>query len=659
MSAVFFLGPQNVLLHSSRQAIHAPAILSGVVTGTSSVFTGLGLTSVVVTMNVTGAVTGTSLSLVLTLEELDPGDLTTILQTVSAAAITATLSTRTLRMNLKYGDAVRVKWAITGTSPVFNGVYTTLTVGQPRLPYLGTQVTAESIAVNIASDQVVPVKSEVQIDYNTGVTTQNLSVMGIALPSAAGAVAGGTSTNPVRTDPTGTTAQPASQGAAGTAAAAWFGKITDGTNIATVKAASTAAAAADSALVVAISPNNTVPINIASWVGGSTAPTVGLKALASSIPVGLPSDQVPNVIGQAWFSKTTDGTNTAAVKAASTAAVAADPAVVVTLSPNLGAVGQKAMSSSVPVTLANDQFSEVVSGSFGALNDALTITNLAGKRSVGFQLRQNSSLNGTLSAQITFDGTNWFSTNFVTLQVPGTRANSYACTSAGGSQYFWLEMVGGAIQMRVIMTAYTSGTSGTCRLNASDAPELTKVWVDQWLGSTAPSVGQKTGVNSIPVVIASDQAGIKVWDGTNLQPAGDVAARARFNKLTDGTNTAAVKAASTAAVAADPAVVVAVSPNSTVSQRQTPATTAALANVVGSATSVQLLAANANRFRAYIYNDSAAALTLKYGTTASTTSLTTIVAPNAMWPVDDGYTGRIDGIWASAVGNARVTELTA
>jgi hypothetical protein len=65
-----------------------------------------------------------------------------------------------------------------------------------------------------------------------------------------------------------------------------------GANAVAVKAASTAAAGADKALVVALSPNN--------------------------------------------GAKVTDGTNTAAVKAASTAAAAADPALVVAVSPNNG-----------------------------------------------------------------------------------------------------------------------------------------------------------------------------------------------------------------------------------------------------------------------------------------------------------------------------------
>jgi hypothetical protein len=49
--------------------------------------------------------------------------------------------------------------------------------------------------------------------------------------------------------------------------------------------------------------------------------------------------------------------------------------------------------------------------------------------------------------------------------------------------------------------------------------------------------------------------------GGHITPAGDVASRAPFARVTDGTNTTAVKAASTAPVATDPAAVVALSPN--------------------------------------------------------------------------------------------------
>lgn len=47
-------------------------------------------------------------------------------------------------------------------------------------------------------------------DYDTGAGTDTVAMQGIALPASGGAVQGGTSTNPVRTDPTGTTTQPVS-----------------------------------------------------------------------------------------------------------------------------------------------------------------------------------------------------------------------------------------------------------------------------------------------------------------------------------------------------------------------------------------------------------------------------------------------------------------
>jgi hypothetical protein len=46
------------------------------------------------------------------------------------------------------------------------------------------------------------------LDYDTGGGTDTVPAFGVLLPASGGAVAGGTSTNPVRTDPTGTTAQP-------------------------------------------------------------------------------------------------------------------------------------------------------------------------------------------------------------------------------------------------------------------------------------------------------------------------------------------------------------------------------------------------------------------------------------------------------------------
>lgn len=155
--------------------------------------------------------------------------------------------------------------------------------------------------------------------------------------------------------------------------------IYNGANEAAVKAASTAAVATDPALVVAISPNNTIitsdladgsvgagTAGTKSMLGGlvfnTAAPSLTngqqvalqgdssgnlLVNLKTALPTGsntigavtqsgtwTVAQGTPNSAANAWPTKITDGTNTAAVKAASTAAVAGDPSLVVALSPN-------------------------------------------------------------------------------------------------------------------------------------------------------------------------------------------------------------------------------------------------------------------------------------------------------------------------------------
>lgn len=88
------------------------------------------------------------------------------------------------------------------------------------------------------------------------------------------------------------------------------------------------------------------------------------------------------------------------------------------------------------------------------------------------------------------------------------------------------------------------------------------------------------------------------------------------------------------------------------------APTATLSNVSSSATNVTILAANTGRIGAQFYNDSTTVLYLKFGTTASATSFTVPLAAATYYELPGGYTGNIDGIWASANGTCRVTELT-
>lgn len=146
------------------------------------------------------------------------------------------------------------------------------------------------------------------------------------------------------------------------------------------------------------------------------------------------------------------------------------------------------------------------------------------------------------------------------------------------------------------------------------------------------------------------QPEVKIWDGTTpvavgtSAPAGTEAGLITRN-IPSGTQTVSVTGTATVAGAVTATPVV--------------AATSAVTQVASSATSATVLAANANRFGASFYNDSTQTLYLKFGTTASATSYTVKMPPDSYFEVPSRYTGRIDGIWASANGFAYVTELTA
>lgn len=96
--------------------------------------------------------------------------------------------------------------------------------------------------------------------------------------------------------------------------------------------------------------------------------------------------------------------------------------------------------------------------------------------------------------------------------------------------------------------------------------------------------------------------------------------------------------------------------------RQQPSSKAAHTSVASAITDTMLLAANVDRLGGTITNESTAILYIKLGTGAAVTSYwkalgpTATVGPSVDLPL--GYTGQVDGIWATANGFARVTELS-
>jgi hypothetical protein len=87
--------------------------------------------------------------------------------------------------------------------------------------------------------------------------------------------------------------------------------------------------------------------------------------------------------------------------------------------------------------------------------------------------------------------------------------------------------------------------------------------------------------------------------------------------------------------------------------------TGALSSVTAAMAATVLLATNANRLGAVIFNDSTATLYLGLSATDPTTSLFTfIVDPGDGYEIPFGYKGTIKGIWDAVNGAARITELT-
>lgn len=88
--------------------------------------------------------------------------------------------------------------------------------------------------------------------------------------------------------------------------------------------------------------------------------------------------------------------------------------------------------------------------------------------------------------------------------------------------------------------------------------------------------------------------------------------------------------------------------------------TGTTSSVADNAANVTILALNELRLGAMITNDSSARLYLKMGATATTTDYGVSLAQHETYEVPFGYTGIIDGIWASDPGDgaARVTEFT-
>ena len=286
----------------------------------------------------------------------------------------------------------------------------------------------------------------------------------------------------------------------------WLAKISDGTNAAAIKAASTAAVAADPALVVAISPNNTVPVSLASvpthGVTGTFWQATQPVSIATTVPItdNSGSITVDAPVGTPAFVRLSDGT-----AAISTLPVSIAASVAVT-----GPLTDTQLrASAVPVSLASVPSHAVtnvgtfavqasgiaangaavsgnpllIAGSDGTLvrtvktatdgtllvngvQDArqtgsiTTATSVVGPFSVSNRNVVTVAVFGT-HAGVTFvieatdDNTNWYGLQSIN-NATGQASSSWTIPTNGSASYD--SAVGGYTQIRVRATAWTSGT---------------------------------------------------------------------------------------------------------------------------------------------------------------------------------------------------------
>jgi len=124
MPSIFLAAPAAVFLDAHAQTVHNNTQITS---SGEMVFLGLGVRNLVLVINIKNAPTGTNPTLQYFLQEVDPGDKTTLVGVQTSSQILTSSGTQALvSIPLALTGAVRVSWLLSGSSPRFTGVYATL-----------------------------------------------------------------------------------------------------------------------------------------------------------------------------------------------------------------------------------------------------------------------------------------------------------------------------------------------------------------------------------------------------------------------------------------------------------------------------------------------------------------------------------------------------
>jgi hypothetical protein len=265
---------------------------------------------------------------------------------------------------------------------------TTQAAGELKIAAEGTSADNAALSGNplrVGASDGTNIQTPRVFDVDSGGGTQ--FALGVSLRKAAsgGSVEAATSTDPLRIDPTGTTTQPVSQGTAAAASGAWPVKVTDGTSVTDVKAASTAPVATDKALVVVISPNQqAIPVS-------SAAATATQGTIFGRVQYGASSGVITPVRATTYTEQTTNFTGSVKSSSASdTAAGTGARTITITYYDQTGAgpfTETATLNGTTAVNLSNTNHSfieKIVVASVGSGgSNAGTITLFTGAGGTG------------------------------------------------------------------------------------------------------------------------------------------------------------------------------------------------------------------------------------------------------------------------------------
>jgi hypothetical protein len=544
------------------------------------------------------------------------GVATAALQTTGNSSLSSILS------------AVTNPLAVTGTFwPVTQPVSGTFWQATQPVSIAGT-VTTTTDGLTDTQLRATPVPISGTVTANAGTGTMAVSAVSLPLPS-------GAATSAIQTDRTQKT------------------QITNGTVDNTIKALNVQVAGTDYGIVtntvihglttagggsyidVKVNPSGALAVDASgSTLGANSGVDIGdvtinnaSGASAVNVQDGGNSITVDGTVSATqsgtWDITNVSGTVSLPTGASTSALQTTGNSSLSSIDGKTPSLGQALAAASVPVVLTAAQISTLTPFSTVAATQSGTwnVNNVSGTVSLPTGASTEATLS-SLNAKVTAVNTGAVVVSSSALPSGASTAAKQPALGAAGTASADVITVQGIASMTAIKTdgsATTQPVSGTVTANAG------------------------TNLNTSALALSATQT-----DGTQQ------------TKITDGTNIAKVTAASTAAAAADKALVVSISPNSIAStQANRPATTA-LTSVSYSATSTTILAANTSRIGASIVNTSASILYLLMNSgTASSTNFTVVLYQNGYYEVPFGSTSAIKGIWASGSGGAAiVTEYT-